>query len=203
MFGRFDFGGDILKTISIDVDGVLANFTKAFAAKLAEVGCQTPPDFEPTDWNFGGSGATPEQLDAAWRLVDKTENFWRTLHVYPESVSSLHRWCDSDKAPVDLYYVTSRVPTEGATVKQQTEVWLSRCALPYGGVVVKPRGVTKMEIYKALGIGWSVDDYPKNVRPTLGTGHRGYLLDRPWNQEATDLPRVKSLAEFLKLVQNG
>ena len=167
------------------------------------MGRKLPPNFEPNDWDFGGSGATPEQIATAWRLVDQTQNFWRTLEVYEDSRQALSDFCDADKDPMDLYYVTSRVPTVGVTVKQQTEVWLSRQQLPSRGVIVKPAGVTKMEIYRALGIGWSIDDYPKNVRPTLGTGHRGFLLDRPWNQETTDLPRVKSLAEFLEIVKNG
>lgn len=192
------------KTISIDVDGVLANFTKAFAAKLAEVGCPTPPDFEPTDWDFGGSGATPEQIDAAWKLVKGTYNFWRLAEAYNENRLALMDFCEADKPPTDLYYVTSRVATAGNTVKQQTEGWLARQGLPYIGVIVKPRGVTKREIYRAVGIDFSVDDYDKNVREAQGlAGHKAFLLDRPWNQKATDLPRVKTLAEFLEIVKNG
>ena len=190
------------KTISVDVDGVLANFTKAFAAKLAEVGCPTPEGFEPTDWDFGGSGATPAQIDAAWRLVVQTENFWVQSDYYRDNCNALAR---IPYSAMDVYYVTSRVPTAGYTVKIQTENWLlDRVQIDSGGVVVKPRGVTKREIYRALGIDFSIDDYDQNVREAQGlAGHEAYLLDRPWNQHATDLPRVKTLAEFLEIVKNG
>ncbi len=186
------------KVISVDVDGVLANFTKAFAAKLALVGCPTPPGFEPYDWEFGGSGATPAQIDAAWRLVDKAVDFWLSEAPYAENMAALVDYLGGNR---DVYFVTSRVPSAGMTVKNQTEAWLHQHTYYEGGVVVKPRGVSKAEIYKALGIGWSIDDYDVNVREAQGlANHEAFLLDRPWNQHATDLPRMKTLKEFLDYV---
>lgn len=47
---------------------------------------------------------------------------------------------------------------------------------------------------------WGIDDKVENVADLCEAKIQGYILDRPWNTYATDLPRVNSLDSFVDLV---
>ncbi len=194
--------------ISVDVDGVLANFTVGFARVANIIVPGTfPPDFDSMknpDWDFNYIGE--ELVNKTWATIRyKTENFWLSLPTFQKEVHELHQFLESIPNDVEVFFVTSRVPSQGLTVLAQTQKWLRRYKLLRLGssVIVKPRGVKKEQIYKVLGITCSVDDYWPNV-PSPGfhpVFHHGYLLARAWNEKhREDLEVVNSLEEYFEKV---
>lgn len=205
--------------ISVDVDGVLANFTAGFARVANSIEPNTfPPDYDAlihqTDWNFEDIGVPEALVNKTWATIRyETENFWLGLPTFPKEVHELHQFLESVPNDVEVFFVTSRVPSQGLTVLAQTQKWLRRYKLLRLGssVIVKPRGVKKSVIYEALGIACSVDDYWPNVPTGLVTilgpkaeKHHGYLLARAWNEKhREDLEVVNSLEEYFeKVVQH-
>lgn len=205
--------------ISVDVDGVLANFTAGFARVANTIEPNTfPPDYDAlihqTDWNFEDIGVPKALVNKTWDTIrDKVENFWLALPTFQKEVHELHQFLESVPNDVEVFFVTSRVPSQGLTVLAQTQKWLRRYKLLRLGssVIVKPRGVKKSVIYEALGIACSVDDYWPNVPSGLVTilgpkaeRHHGYLLARAWNEKhREDLEVVNSLEEYFeKVVQH-
>jgi len=200
--------------ISVDVDGVLANFTAGFArvANLIKPGT-FPSDFDPMknqDWDFNYIGKS--LVNKTWDTIrDVVENFWLGLPTCQKEVHALHQFLESAPNDVEVFFVTSRVPSQGLTVLAQTQKWLRRYKLLRLGssVIVKPRGVKKATIYEALGITCSVDDYWPNVPTGIDylsavQPHYGYLLARAWNEKhRKDLEVVNSLEEYFeKVVQH-
>lgn len=207
--------------IAVDCDGVLADFYFGFMAVANSIQPGAfPMDYEPlvqqTDWEFVDVGLVDSSLvDKTWDTIrDKVENFWLSLPTYKKEVHELHQFLESAPNDVEVFFVTSRVPSQGLTVLAQTQKWLRRYKLLRLGssVIVKPRGVLKEFIYTALGISCSVDDYWPNVplkgmlAPWTGrpANHHGYLLARAWNEKhRTDLEVVNSLGEYFeKVVQH-
>jgi len=206
--------------IAIDCDGVLADFYFGFMAVANSIQPGAfPVGYEPlvqqTDWEFEDVGVIDGPLvNKTWDVIrDKVENFWLSLPTYKKEVHALHQFLESAPNDVEVFFVTSRVPSQGLTVLAQTQKWLRRYKLLRLGssVIVKPRGVKKSVIYEALGIACSVDDYWPNVPTGLVTilgpkaeKHHGYLLARAWNEKhRTDLEVVNSLGEYFeKVVQH-
>jgi len=207
--------------IAVDVDGILASFTAGFALVANSIKPGTfPPDYNAlihqTDWNFEDTelGISKETVDKTWDTIrDVVENFWLGLPTFQKEVHELHQFLESAPSDLEVFFVTSREPSQGLTVLAQTQKWLRRYKLLRLGssVIVKPRGVKKSVIYEALGIACSIDDYWPNVPTGLVTilgpkaeRHHGYLLARAWNEKhREDLEVVNSLEEYFeKVVQH-
>ncbi len=204
--------------ISVDVDGVLANFTAGFARVANIIAPGTfPPDYDPlvhqTDWEFDKTelGVSRSLVNKTWNVIrDEAENFWLSLPTFQKEVHALHQFLESAPNDLEVFFITSRVPSQGLTVLAQTQKWLRRYKLLRLGssVIVKPQEVPKAVIYEALGIACSVDDYWPNVPTGLVTilgpkaeQHRGYLLARAWNEKhREDLEVVNSLEEYFEKV---
>ena len=104
--------------------------------------------------------------------------------------------CDAD-----IWFVTARPEGVGATTMVQTQLWLAEYEI---GALGMPVIITedKRQAMIENEIQFSLDDAPIHVRACQDIlGHRAFLLDRLYNQEATDLPRVYSVAEYLLEVE--
>lgn len=190
-----------MAVIAIDCDGVLASFDGAFAEVVNRLKPGTlPPNWSPKQWNYGVE-VGEELTDRAWRMILDTENFWLSLAPYMETMHDLAWFMHSEKNHA-IYIVTSRSETKGMSAAHQTEVWLHSCGIRtfnnYLGVVVVPDSRRKKDIYRAIHADISIDDRPETVLQCESLdGHKAYLLDRSWNQEAKVQRRVKTLKEFL------
>lgn len=184
--------------ISIDIDGVLANFAaglirtanRRFRDRLSS-------DYEPTDWGYGGV-FNPEEWKQVWTDIKQTQDFWEHLPAYEQNLCVLKKFL-YDCSEHDIYFVTSRIATEGSTVLKQTLKWLE-CRLGRCSVIVVPEAGRKKDVFKALGIDVSVDDYGPTVEECSKLeGHRAYILDRPWNRDKDYGKRVFNLEQFLNI----
>lgn len=186
--------------IAIDCDGVLADFVRGFnqTANTIWPG-RFKEDYEPVDWAYGDilSGA---EVNRVFEKIKHTPNWFLQLEPYSENVVALARFLVGRKSE-DIWLVTSRFPTYGMTVAKQTEMWLQGCGISpihnYLGIIPVEDSNEKQLVYTAVGIEYSVDDKAETVEQCQAIpGHKAFLLDRPWNQDAKVDSRIKNLEGF-------
>jgi hypothetical protein len=195
--------------IGIDLDGVLADFTKSFnALTKAHLGIELP-DIA-TTWDYHrDNGVSKEQANRLWELVKSTP-FYGTMLPLPGALEAIERLNVLNIQGNDIYFITSR---PGPLAKFWTELWLRNHGMDYPTVLVSS---DKGAVAKGLRLDVFVDDKPENnldvINATgrscvipgggLKTNIRVYLPDHPYNQWA-DQPfnygvRVKDLNEVLE-----
>lgn len=174
----------------IDIDGVLANFVQGFAS-LGE-------EFQGThyEWNLDlsswGLGLTREQEQAGWRKVTADPNFWLNLDV-------LNRFPQELLKPMDVvYFITKRKETPGRSTAQDAARWLrNKQNIELPTVLALDN---KGETCRALKVDAFIDDKPENCWDVMkeSPNTKVFLMDQPWNQWDTKVPRVKTLEEFFE-----
>jgi hypothetical protein len=190
--------------IGIDCDGVLANFIKAFADEANHIWPgRVPKGYVQTRWD-DIAGLTSDEIDQVWKRARATENWWMKLDAYSANVAALMTFLYATKGH-DIYIVTSRVPTAGASVAFQTDVWLRACGVfphsNYLAVLPVEHWHDKRHIYKHGGFDFSIDDKGETVAAcdTLEE-HTAFLLDQPWNQEFRPKNRVTDMKKFFNAI---
>lgn len=210
-----------LPRLGIDIDGVLAQFDRPFAALLNQIlpHHDLPPiDFPVTDVTFphlwdwdvyymtraGISAETQQEILAeAWGAIKASTAFWATLPGYPSTGTDLTYLRACIENGWDLYFITCR---PGMTAKFQSEAWLMSKGLkaPFVPTVLicESGEINKPRLCKALGLDALIDDKPSNLRGVPAETRR-YLLDRPWNRDVDllelDALRVHTVADMLQL----
>lgn len=190
--------------ISLDCDGVLADFyhglREAIQKTFPEI--KLPMDWTPKNWDVSDL-LTEEQLDAVWKTIKATENFWLNLPPYAENVGSLARFLATQKSQ-DVWLVTSRAPVAGLSIAKQTELWLQAYHVSphhnYMGIILSEHADSKVDIYRATGIDWSIDDKIETVLQCQKLPkHRAYLLRQPANKESWGKAKleVDTVEEYL------
>jgi hypothetical protein len=186
--------------IGFDMDGVLADFEKAF--RDVEVRLFGPEDHvaagQPEKEEEAQSGEAAEEAeareraasareqrrrrDAIWRDIQSTPNFWETLAPTADGVVGRihemmlrHRW--------EVFFITQRPATEGDTVQRQTQRWLAAQGfdLPSVLVIHGSRGAAA----GALRLDYHVDDSPQNCLDVISDSKARPLLIVPDDDEVT------------------
>lgn len=200
--------------IGFDVDGVLANFIRAFQPLVVKhaggVNLFSPTDIvAPPTWHWpqyrGYSDALMDfKSGPVWSEIKRSEEFWLNLEPLPD-VATLRMLLPDLVRYHDLYFITNRF---GPDVKWQTEQWLLmhlvdasnvECGFTPTVLVSGEKGLCA----QALGLDVYVDDYGVNandvvVRTTppatpVGTlpRTRTYLLERSYNADVKVDARVR------------
>lgn len=183
--------------IGLDVDGVLADFGSAFRKLSREMFGRPDKGFIQTSW--GGLGVSPEEIDAVWKRIKRSKNWWLSLGKMPGTESLKEMWFD-----YRIYFITSRVPTAGLPLEVQTAKWIeNNYAIPYPTVITEH---SKGPIASALGITIFLDDKPENCLDVMEGKNliHTYLLDVPYNRE--NVPgtiRVGSVDAFFSELKYG
>jgi hypothetical protein len=201
--------------ISVDIDGVLADFTSAYAAVANRLyPGKVPAGYQPSAWDW--PIITPEEDKLIWQAIDNTEDFWMGVQPHRENVRDLQDfiWTPATEG-VEVYFVTSRESTVGHPVLHQTQHWLNSQGLiaPHTAAIPVNGSMGKVRTFAAVGIQFSIDDRDKNVMACLATagpagkipGHKAYLLDRAWNRAETSLDpyRLPDLKTYLDIVREA
>ncbi len=191
--------------IAIDMDGVLANFVQGFVESTNKIWPGRLKDgYEPTDFGFSDT-MKKDEVNRVFEQIKRTPNWFLKLEPYSENVTALARFLVERKGE-DIWLVTSRFPTYGMTVAKQTDMWLQFCGISpihnYLGVIPVENSDDKQMIYSSVDIEYSVDDKAETVEQCQAiSGHKAFLLDRPWNQEANVERRIKNLEQFFRQVE--
>lgn len=182
-----------MKRLGIDLDGVVADFVGGFF-KISNPMFGTD-HHEQKSWDF--EQYTNEQVDLVWTEIKKTRNFWTTLS--PEK--GVDRLLYS-KPDVELVFITSRIPTIGASPREQSCSWLSgHFGITYPFVIVVDNPSEKIPLVKNLGIETFIDDKPSTVRQMHNAGIRTYVRSQLYNTQEifpTGVISVPTLNDFLE-----
>jgi uncharacterized HAD superfamily protein len=163
--------------IGLDIDGVLANFIKAWYLKY--------PDINPNPTSYHIDDKFEE------RFVEMHLN--NTLNDFFLNIPPLQK---SDDIPFEPHcYITSRdVPSE---VSKQ---WLLNHGFPDKPVHSIGRECSKIDVAKKSGIDVFVDDYIKNYQELNNAGITTYLYSACNNlQYDVGNMRINSLKELLHI----
>lgn len=188
------------KTISVDLDGVVAQFVPPFVQVINKLFPEKalPANFQPNDWLFS-EVLHEDELKQALKETFNIPYFWGTVAPYQSNLEALEKnvW----DVRFNIYYVTARAETPGDSAIELTSRWLrNHFVKPYNAQVVLVKDAKdKLAIMRGLGIQASIDDYlPTVVACNELPNHDAYLLDRPWNRKdrPADLKVVSNLEEY-------
>lgn len=185
--------------IGVDVDGVLAQFTRAYAQLIKTRTMKVIPEDAHT-WNWARAhGITKQEEDDAWKWIKANGWWWGTFDPYDtaELAPLLRAW----EHATDLYFITSR---PGAGVQRTTALWIrEHFAVGNPHVLIAQRPSDKADIVTGLGLTHFVDDKAETVVEVMDAYPRcaTRLLTRPWNEEAGQLGnwRIARLNELVEI----
>lgn len=111
--------------------------------------------------------------DRVWQTVEATPNFWTTLKPIEPGVvkrlfdlSEVHGW--------EVFFITQRPETAGATVQRQTHQWLVEQGFKTPSVIPLSGGRGKAA--SALRLDFLVDDSPQNCVDVLSDSSTRAIL---------------------------
>ena len=126
-----------------------------------------------------------DHREQIWRTIESTPNFWTTLKpLERDAIKRLsqltgeHNW--------EVFFITQRPATAGATVQWQTHQWLVEQGFATPSVI--PLSCSRGKCAAALQLDYLVDDTPQNCVDVLAdSSARAILLVDP-----DDLPAERS-----------
>lgn len=187
-------------TIACDVDGVLANFTTAFAPLVTKVSGIEFPDVGkptwPTDW-FWDPRVTKAHWSAAVDLIRPNRTFWLDLKAYPDAFAFLN-WL-SLRHEDDIYFLTDR---PGRQAKWQTERWIKLHGFTATPTVILT--ANKAVVCEAVKADFYIDDKFENCQSVhvQCPATTCYIMERPYNKPIAGCLRG-TLPGFRKLIEEA
>ena len=185
--------------LGIDVDGVVADFRAAFRALAArELGAEAPAK---------EAELTKAHVDRLWRTVAATPNWWLELPAYePDQIARLY--ARARQSRWEVFFMTSRPPSEGDAVQLQTQVWLERNGFYLPSVMTLPAGA-RGELARSLRLDLALDDRLINCVEVISASNSKavMMLREPADASAREAAEargvgvVSSLAEALDAIE--
>jgi FMN phosphatase YigB (HAD superfamily) len=186
--------------IAFDMDGTLADLSSAYAeieerlfgAELAEHDRpapeareeeqhveEVPPSAATTSDNRrpterrSSFRSGSQHRDRVWRAIEETPNFWTTLKPLEKGaikrlyqLTGEHNW--------EVFFITQRPATAGATVQWQTHKWLIEQGFSMPSVIPLSGGRGKCA--GALHLDYLIDDTPQNCVDVLSDSSTRVIL---------------------------
>jgi hypothetical protein len=184
--------------IGLDLDGVCYDFFKAYKGFLLNVGRITQEQHDAPhngEWNFHNAwGIDSAEFMQLFEDGVNKQIIFLDGEAYPDTRENVQRILDLGH---DIHVITDRTVGLPGVSFGLTGRWIE-WQLP------KPiKSITFTRDKTVVPTDMMIDDKPSNVRELLAAGCDAYLLNQPWNQEATDLSRhrVGSLTEFVNRVE--
>ena len=208
--------------IGFDIDGVLANFTDAYAELLTkETGIEFPLFSKewPTVWYWDrAAGITKDVEKKVWGKIT-TSDFWGQLHAMDGALDVLSTLSDRKLAGDLVYFITSR---PGRDAKSLTEYWLRMHGFDNPTVLIVDSDEAKGLLAKGLKLDVFVDDKPENCEHVVKATKilheeegiplsyaeyptRVFLVDAAYNRsfEMPGVTRVDSAQAALQLLEKS
>jgi len=179
-----------------DLDGVLANFHKGYAA-IAAPRFEVDLTAEPTQWDFG-LGVRAHELMEDIFSDSSYAALWDRLEPY-EGIAQI--------AALNPVMVTTHRPEYARFV---TLVWLKRheFEVPSRTLLKLATAHERLHFLAALAPVYYLDDSPATVKVAETVpGVMPYLLDKPWNRKSAHELGIRrcvaSLEDFARLVNEA
>lgn len=185
--------------IGIDIDDVLVDFISAFRLEAERVLGRSFPETA-TDWSFSNWNITTEERERVWKSVISTP-FWFFVNCQP--FSDVRTGLQELVVDHELYFITSRPDTAGATAQEQSELFLQKkMGILFPTVlVVREKG----PIVAALGLDVFIDDKIENlVSISMYSNALCYVRTIAHNIERriwSKWIRVNSFTEFVEKIK--
>jgi 5'(3')-deoxyribonucleotidase len=181
--------------VGIDLDGVLADFISEYMKISRKLFHKPPKNYVWDSW--GPKFVTKEEDDRVWRHIKHTHNFWLSLEKMENTNALMRR-----QKEMNLFFITSRVPTDGMSVMEQSMEWLARnYCIPGAYVAVSSE---KGKECKALDLDFFLDDKPEYCTEISHESPKTkvFLQDRLYNKDyhGKGVTRVANINEFIKRV---
>jgi uncharacterized HAD superfamily protein len=164
--------------LAFDLDGCLADFTTAYAARLVKITGENllPKPLALPCWDWDKFyGYTKQQIDDTIRSVAADKLFWEKLKplAEPEVFARINVLSKTH----EVYFLTNRF---GVNAKQQTEKFLYDHGIYYPTVIVTSN---KKPILDTLKVDFFVDDKLETMNELASPPRpHFYLIDAPYNQ---------------------
>ena len=189
--------GEEMKRIGIDLDGVVADFIGAFhkTAQIVFPGLE----WDLSKWSTWYApteifGMSKEDEDAVWGEIRRTHDFW--LSLQPLKGTSGLRYISPNAQ--EIFFITSRIPTVGASIQQQScEFLREHFYISFPQVIVVEEPSAKIPLVKNLGLHAFIDDKDSTVKQMANAGINVYVNNQPWNQGELPGRRAVDLNDFL------
>lgn len=182
--------------IGFDIDGVLADFSGAFVGIANRMFGTNYSASEQANWDY--EQFSKEQVDKVWDEIRATNNFWQELAPLEPQVAL--RKVSEDHTVI---FITSRVPVAGASIETQTQRWLCwQKFITFPTVLVVPHYSLKLPLMQALKLDSFIDDKAETVEQLRAVGLNCYIYDQPYNRQVTAAPRVSSILDYIKDVED-
>jgi hypothetical protein len=212
--------------IAFDMDGVLADFDRAFReVELRLFGDEIPAPAQETpearaaeeerskNRKAGGApfardiGPTRRKLDKVWATIAATPDFWTTLQPIDRTAvrqikeaAVRHGW--------EVFFITQRPPTAGEPVQRQTQRWLVEQGFDWPSVVALPGSRGKAAA--ALSLDYVVDDSSRNCVDVISDSNaRALLVAKDPDDRTVASARklgigvARSIAECLEILEHA
>jgi 5'(3')-deoxyribonucleotidase len=185
--------------IAFDMDGTLADLSSAYAeieerlfgaadedaeqpapeAREAEQQNEDdadPPEAEPerrADYRRLVERLSTRHRDRVWRAIEAAPNFWTTLKPLEEgAVERLYQL--TGELNWEVFFITQRPATAGATVQSQTHKWLVEQGFHTPSVI--PMSSSRGKAAAALRLDYLIDDTPQNCVDVLSDSSTRAIL---------------------------
>ena len=181
--------------IGFDMDGTLADLGSAYAEvedrlfgpDQAEHERPTPEAREAEQHGTATTATTGDNRrsskrsrrggshnrERVWRAIEETPNFWTTLKpIEPGAVNRLHQLTGEHNW--EVFFITQRPATAGATVQRQTQRWLIQHGFSMPSVI--PLSGARGKCAAALQLDYLVDDTPQNCLDVLSDSSTRAIL---------------------------
>ena len=182
--------------IGFDMDGTLADLASAYADVEDRLFGQDQAQHEPPipeareaeQHDAAASATTSDKRrtskrsshrggsrhrERVWRAIEDTPNFWTTLKpLEPGAVKRLYQLTSEHNW--EVFFITQRPATAGATVQRQTQEWLIQQGFSMPSVIPLSGGRGKCAA--ALQLDYLVDDTPQNCLDVLSDSSTRAIL---------------------------
>lgn len=157
----------MIKTVYLDMDGILVNFVGAVNKYMG-----IPKDTIPTKWNWVKDyGFTFDDVNS-WCDI----NFWHTLD-WTYDGHDIIRLVVSTFKPEQIYLLTTPMPNPGSYTGKA--LWVQSHLPEYNKrLIVTPVPKSLFATPSIL----LIDDKDENVEEFVKAGGYGILVNRPWNK---------------------
>lgn len=181
--------------VGIDLDGVVCNFMEGFLKISRKLFHKPSKGWVQRYWDV--EVLSKEEMDRMWRHIKHTRNFWMSLEKLENTNALMRR-----QKEMNLFFLTTRVPSDGLSVMEQSMEWLARqYCIPGAYVAVTNE---KGKECKALNIEYFIDDKPENCLDIVKNSSRTkvFLQDATYNRTFTHskVERVANLNEYIRTI---
>lgn len=180
--------------LGIDIDGTIKQTQKA-AIKVynEEFNMNVKEDEVETFYLDEPYGLTDEEGRKMWR---KLESKIYTIGIPLDHAAEVLQ--EFSKEGNEIFYITARPGFK--KVKAITVEWLEKHGFPYNGENLYMNAQKKGKVASDLGIDLFFEDDPEHLDNLIAAGIKTIIVDRKYNRDYDDVPRIYDWLEAKELV---